>query len=120
MIATFLILLPVFGLIVAGYACRMLGVLGPTSATELNKFVVWLALPALLFDIMAHTPWHHHLSTGILLGVCPLLRRLICYRLCLPKIPKANPLPMPASMALPPPIPTHRLSGFSAVVTDFW
>ena len=47
MIATFLILLPVFGLIVAGYACRMLGVLGPTSATELNKFVVWLALPAL-------------------------------------------------------------------------
>lgn len=58
MIATFLILLPVFGLIVAGYACRMLGVLGPTSATELNKFVVWLALPALLFDIMAHTPWH--------------------------------------------------------------
>ena len=58
MIATFLILLPVFGLIVAGYACRMFGVLGPTAATELNKFVVWLALPALLFDIMAHTPWH--------------------------------------------------------------
>ena len=58
MIATFLILLPIFGLIVAGYACRMWGVLGPTSATELNKFVVWLALPALLFDIMAHTPWH--------------------------------------------------------------
>ncbi len=58
MIATFLILLPIFGLIVAGYACRLWGVLGPTSATELNKFVVWLALPALLFDIMAHTPWH--------------------------------------------------------------
>ncbi|ORM65452.1 transporter [Pantoea rodasii] len=58
MLSTFLILLPIFGLIVAGYGCRMLGVLGPTSATELNKFVVWLALPALLFDIMAHTPWH--------------------------------------------------------------
>lgn len=57
-LTTFLILLPIFGLIAAGYGCRMVGVLGPTAATELNKFVVWLALPALLFDIMAHMPWH--------------------------------------------------------------
>jgi len=51
------ILLPVFGLILAGFACRRFGVLGPTAASELNRFVVWLALPALLFDILAHATW---------------------------------------------------------------
>ncbi|MDR5857124.1 AEC family transporter [Caballeronia sp. LZ062] len=50
------IILPVFGLIAAGYACRRLNKLGPTAASELNRFVVYLALPALLFDIMARTP----------------------------------------------------------------
>jgi predicted permease len=58
MLATLEILLPVFGLIFAGFACRRRGVLGPNSASELNRFVVWLALPALLFDTMAHATWH--------------------------------------------------------------
>src|SRR5580692_1889689 len=57
MLATLEILLPVFGLIFAGFACRRSGVLGPNSASELNRFVVWLALPALLFDTMAHATW---------------------------------------------------------------
>ncbi|MCE0162229.1 AEC family transporter [Klebsiella variicola subsp. variicola] len=57
MISTVLILLPVFALIFAGYICRRCQVFGPSSATELNRFVVWLALPALLFDIVAHTSW---------------------------------------------------------------
>jgi malonate transporter and related proteins len=57
MLATLEILLPVFGLILAGFACRRGGVLGPNSASELNRFVVWLALPALLFDTMAHATW---------------------------------------------------------------
>jgi malonate transporter len=51
------ILLPVFGLVFAGFACRRLGVLGPSAASELHALVVWLALPALLFDIMAHATW---------------------------------------------------------------
>jgi hypothetical protein len=51
------ILLPVFGLVFAGFACRRRGVLGPSAASELNRFVVWLALPALLFDITAHATW---------------------------------------------------------------
>ena len=58
MLATLEILLPVFGLIFAGFACRRRGVLGPNAASELNRFVVWLALPALLFDTMAHATWH--------------------------------------------------------------
>ncbi|KWE99499.1 AEC family transporter [Burkholderia pseudomultivorans] len=57
MVSTFGILFPVFALILAGFACRRFGVLGPTAASELNKFVVWLALPALLFDVMAHSTW---------------------------------------------------------------
>ena len=57
MLATLEILLPVFGLIFAGFACRRRNVLGPNSASELNRFVVWLALPALLFDTMAHATW---------------------------------------------------------------
>ncbi len=57
MLATFEILLPIFALILAGFVCRKRRVLGPTAASELNKFVVWLALPALLFDVMAHATW---------------------------------------------------------------
>lgn len=58
MLSAVSILLPVFGLIFAGFACRRFGVLGPAAASELNRFVVWLALPALLFHILAHASWH--------------------------------------------------------------
>jgi predicted permease len=51
------IILPVFGLIFAGFACQKTGKLGANASSELNRFVVYLALPALLFDIMARTPW---------------------------------------------------------------
>ncbi|SOE99396.1 hypothetical protein SAMN05446635_7410 [Burkholderia sp. OK233] len=64
MLATLEILLPVFGLIFAGFACRRRGVLGPNSASELNRFVVWLALPALLFDTMAHATWQQLYQPG--------------------------------------------------------
>ncbi|WP_296944033.1 AEC family transporter [uncultured Massilia sp.] len=57
MIPTLLILLPIFGLILAGYLARLRGVMGPGAAGDVNRLVVWLALPALLFDIMAHTGW---------------------------------------------------------------
>jgi hypothetical protein len=58
MLSTVSILLPVFGLILAGFASRRFGVLGAAAASELNRFVVWLALPALLFDTLAHATWH--------------------------------------------------------------
>lgn len=54
MASTFLIVLPVFALIAAGWSVRRLGVMGPAAAGELNRFVVYLALPALLLDIIAH------------------------------------------------------------------
>jgi malonate transporter and related proteins len=57
MLSTLLIVLPIFALIFAGWLARRLGVLGPQATTELNRFVVYLALPALLFDIIAHARW---------------------------------------------------------------
>ena len=48
----FLTVLPIFGLIFAGWAVRRLGALGEGALTELNRFVVYLALPALLFDVV--------------------------------------------------------------------
>ena len=50
-------MLPIFALIGVGFLCRRRQVLGPNSTSELNRFVVFLALPALLFDIMAHASW---------------------------------------------------------------
>ncbi|RBP37666.1 hypothetical protein DES53_11348 [Roseimicrobium gellanilyticum] len=53
MLSTLLIVLPVFALILTGWVVRRTGVMGPHAAGELNRFVVYLALPALLFDIIA-------------------------------------------------------------------
>jgi malonate transporter and related proteins len=59
-------LFPIFGLMLAGYLCRKRGVLGPTSARELNNFVVWLALPALLFSIVARSAWAELYQPGFI------------------------------------------------------
>ena len=53
------ILAPIFGLIALAYASRKVNVLGPSAYVELNRFVASLALPALIFDNVAHaTPSH--------------------------------------------------------------
>lgn len=57
MLSVLMIILPIFALILAGWCARRGGVLGPQAATEINRFVVWLALPALLFGIMAKADW---------------------------------------------------------------
>ncbi|MFC7400550.1 AEC family transporter [Chelatococcus sp. GCM10030263] len=57
MLSTLSIVLPVFALILAGWLARRLGVLGPHATGEINRFVVYLALPALLFDVVAHAEW---------------------------------------------------------------
>jgi predicted permease len=64
MLSTIQILIPIFALILAGFVCRRRGILGPTACSELNRFVVWLALPALLFQIMAHASWQQLYQPG--------------------------------------------------------
>ncbi|MGO1161674.1 AEC family transporter [Brucella pseudogrignonensis] len=55
MLSTLIVVLPVFALIFSGWLAFRLKILGPHAIAELNRFVVYLALPALLFDIMANT-----------------------------------------------------------------
>jgi malonate transporter len=57
---------PVFAIILAGFLARKSGAMGPTAASELNRFVVYLALPALIFDIMAHASWHELYQPGFI------------------------------------------------------
>lgn len=53
MISHLFVVAPIFTLILAGWVARRTGALGPAATREVNRLVVWLALPALLFDIMA-------------------------------------------------------------------
>ena len=57
MTSTFSVVLPLFTLILVGYGARRTGVLGPHATRELNRMVVHLALPALLFDLLARADW---------------------------------------------------------------
>src|SRR6185369_8192093 len=45
--------LPVFALILAGYLAARFAILGHAATDSINRFVVYLALPALLFQAMA-------------------------------------------------------------------
>jgi malonate transporter len=56
-LSTVIVILPIFALIFVGWVARRTGALGPHATTELNRFVVYLALPALLFDIIVHARW---------------------------------------------------------------
>jgi len=57
MLSILSVILPIFALIFAGFLARRLDAIGPTAVSEINRFVVYLALPALLFDAMAHASW---------------------------------------------------------------
>lgn len=57
MLYVFNVVLPVFLLILIGYVGGRAGKLGINASTELNRFVVWLALPAQLFDFAANSSW---------------------------------------------------------------
>ena len=57
MLAIANIVLPVFALIIAGYVLRRRNVLSDNACTELNRFVVYLALPALMIDVMVNSTW---------------------------------------------------------------
>lgn len=50
------VVLPVFGIILAGFLCGRFGILGQASSEALNRFVYFVALPALFFVSMARVP----------------------------------------------------------------
>lgn len=53
----FSIVLPIFALIGVGWLARVRGWMGAAGAFEMNRFVVYLGMPALLFQIMAKSSW---------------------------------------------------------------
>lgn len=63
------VVLPIFGLILAGYICRRTHRLGETASSEINRFVVWLALPALLFNVTATSTWEQIWQPGFVASV---------------------------------------------------
>ena len=70
------IALPFFGLIGLGYACGVLFDTPPEGLAWLNTFIIWLALPSLLFLLVASTPvdqladWRFILCTGAATASC--------------------------------------------------
>lgn len=66
MIAILDVVLPVFGIVLAGYLCGRFGLLGEASSEALNRFVYYLALPALFFVAMARMPVAEILHTRFL------------------------------------------------------
>jgi malonate transporter and related proteins len=64
MSATLSVVLPIFGLVLAGYLCRRTNIFSSAATSELNRFVVWLGLPALLFDVTAGAGWAEFAGVG--------------------------------------------------------
>ena len=62
------VIAPIFSLILLGYACGRTRRLGEHAASELNKLVVWLCLPALLFKVTATAVWAQIWQPGFILS----------------------------------------------------
>ncbi|MCU1715592.1 AEC family transporter [Pseudomonas sp. 5P_3.1_Bac2] len=63
------VVLPIFALILLGYLCRKSQRLGDKAASELNRVVVWLCLPALLFKVTATATWEQIWQPGFVLSI---------------------------------------------------
>lgn len=57
MISVLGIVVPVFSIILAGWLARRFNVMSMEADREFNRFVVYLALPAVLFDVIAESSW---------------------------------------------------------------
>ncbi|MDX3909126.1 MAG: AEC family transporter [Sphingobium sp.] len=57
MLSNVIAILPVFLILLVGFGAGKIGFLGDGAATFLNRFVVWIPLPCLLFDVVATTDW---------------------------------------------------------------
>lgn len=68
MYAVLAIVLPIFALILAGFICRRTHRLGDLAASEINKMVVWLCLPALLFKVTASASWAEIWQPGFIVS----------------------------------------------------
>lgn len=58
--------LPIFAIILAGYVFARARGMGEEAVAILNAFVVWVALPALLFDFVAEARWATLVQPGFI------------------------------------------------------
>jgi malonate transporter len=79
MFSTLSVVLPIFAVIFAGWLARRLDLLGPAATSELNRYVVYLALPALLFDIIARAGGREIWRPGFIAAFG--LAALVCFAL---------------------------------------
>ncbi|WP_434136995.1 AEC family transporter (plasmid) [Pseudomonas luteola] len=80
------IVLPIFALILAGFICQKTNRLGGQAASEINKMVVWLCLPALLFKVTATASWAEIWQPGFIIsfggGTLAIFVATLVWRLC--------------------------------------
>lgn len=94
MLASLLVVLPVFGLIGLGYLARWTRVLRETTGEGLSDFVFVLAVPCLLFKVLAKAdlpatqPWGYWISYFAGLAVVWALAMLVASRLFARKGPE--------------------------------
>lgn len=85
MLTNLLIVTPIFALILTGWIARRAGALGPNATREVNRLVVYLALPALLFDIMANAKpaeiWQPGFIAAFTLGCAVVFGGTIWWRM---------------------------------------
>jgi malonate transporter and related proteins len=68
MLTAILTVIPIFAVIIAGYICGRFALLGPSASVELNRYVVYLALPALLFEVLVTADWRTLLQPGFIIA----------------------------------------------------
>ncbi|MCB1538802.1 MAG: AEC family transporter [Alphaproteobacteria bacterium] len=66
MLAVINVVLPVFGIMLAGYLCGRFALLGQGSSQALNGYVYYVALPALFFLSMSRVPVNQAFDPGFL------------------------------------------------------
>ncbi|MDF0545982.1 AEC family transporter [Sphingobium sp. H39-3-25] len=63
-VSTLVSILPVFLIIATGFGAGKVGILGQGAGRTLSRFVIWIALPCLMFDVVATTDWHRLWNAG--------------------------------------------------------
>lgn len=85
MLTAFLAVFPIFALMGAGFMAGRLRWLGPTASSELNRFVIWLGLPALMFQVIAEADWARLWQPGFMaayaLASCAVMFAVMAWRL---------------------------------------
>ena len=57
MIEILAVIVPVFGLVALGFGAARLDVFGSEGIAGLRAFLLYLALPALIFQLVSTAPW---------------------------------------------------------------